>query len=122
MVKIPSRRPTISGGDYQGDGNRWILIRCFNYESERSAELRQGEQHCCERPNMEVWAGPLAKQGLRNDAVATDGVRINHGQVAKDTNWWEVYDPAFVDFMADLSISAQQLTAICTIGAASWAR
>jgi hypothetical protein len=33
---------------------------------ERSA---RGEQHCGERPDWEVGAGPLAKQGMRSDAV-----------------------------------------------------
>jgi hypothetical protein len=32
---------------------------------ERSA---RGERHCGERPDREIWAGPLAKQGMRSDA------------------------------------------------------
>jgi len=30
------------------------------------------------------------------------GYGINHGQVAKDVNWQEAYDPAFEDFMTNL--------------------
>ena len=37
-----------------------------------SAICDKGEQHCGERPNMEVWAGPLAEQ----DCAAARSQRI----------------------------------------------
>jgi hypothetical protein len=38
--------------------------------------------------------------GVRTAIVK--GYGINHGQVAKDVNWQEAYDPAFEDFMTNL--------------------
>jgi hypothetical protein len=42
-------RPGLAGVDV------WLLAG-FEHN------LRQGEQHCGERPNTEVWAGPRAEQ------------------------------------------------------------
>jgi hypothetical protein len=37
--------------------------------------------------------------GVQNEIV--NGYGINHGQVAKDGNWQEAFDPAFEDFMTN---------------------
>jgi hypothetical protein len=37
------------------------------------------------------------------------GYGINHGQVAKDVNWQEAYDPAFEDFMTNLGVQWDNL-------------
>ena len=39
------------------------------------------------------------------------GYGINHGQVAKDVNWQEAFDPAFEDFMTNLGTQWGTLTA-----------
>lgn len=39
------------------------------------------------------------------------GYGINHGQVAKDVNWQEAYDPAFEDFMTNLGAQWDSLLA-----------
>ena len=38
--------------------------------------------------------------GVQNEIVK--GYGINHGQVAKDVNWQEAFDPAFEDFITNL--------------------
>jgi uncharacterized lipoprotein YajG len=40
------------------------------------------------------------------------GYGINHGQVAKDGNWQEAFDPAFEDFMTNLSTQWDDSVAI----------
>lgn len=39
------------------------------------------------------------------------GYGINHGQVAKDANWQQAYDPAFEDFMTNLALQWNGLVA-----------
>ena len=38
--------------------------------------------------------------------TVVNGYGINHGQIAKDGNWQEAYDPAFEEFMANFVLQA----------------
>ena len=43
------------------------------------------------------------------NAVTVKGYGINHGQVAKDENWIEAFDPAFADFSTNLGNAVPML-------------
>jgi hypothetical protein len=47
--------------------------------------------------------------GVQNEIVK--GYGINHGQVAKDVNWQEAFDPAFEDFITNFGAQWDNLTA-----------
>jgi uncharacterized lipoprotein YajG len=47
--------------------------------------------------------------GRRVSTTIVKGYGLNHGQVAKDGNWQEAYDPAFEDFIANFETQWENL-------------
>jgi hypothetical protein len=41
--------------------------------------------------------------------TVVNGYGINHGQVAKDANWQDAYDPAFEDLLSNMVMQAPSL-------------